>query len=239
MVDKMPVATKPVLPPLQTPKSTSFPSDLLKTPLSGVGAVIKQEDDLKTPITPPSAYTDFLKALTPVLTSPPPLSALPRTFPSDDSSGRNTPTSEPSTSSSFSPCRCDSIKSPNGAPPTPSSAFAHTRPTSAGLRRLRIPQSPLHSAPLQTPGSAPSPMSASVARSPFSPADWNLDSNGHRYFEAPRSACIRPVSVRSVVTRTVTYKRTPLDPAPKGKKRKLDAPEMPPPPAVPASTAVV
>jgi hypothetical protein len=82
-------------------------------------------------------------------------------------------------------------------------------------------------------------MSAGLARSPFSPADWNLDSNGQRYFEAPRSACIRPVSVRSVVTRTVTYKRTPLDPAPKGKKRKLDAPEMLPPPAVSASTAVV
>jgi len=239
LVDNMPTTSKPVLPPLQTPKSASFPSDLLKTPLSGVGCVIKQEEDLKTPITPPSAYTDFLKAITPVLSSPPPLSALPRSLSSDDSSGRNTPTSEPSTSCSFSFCKCESAKSPNGAPPTPSSAFAHTRPSSAGLRRLRIPQSPLHSACLHTPGSAQSPMSASIARSPFSPADWNLDSNGHRYFEAPRSSCIRPVSVRSVVTRTVTYKRTPLDPAPKGKKRKLDAPEMPPPPAVSAPTAVV
>jgi len=38
----------------------------------------------------------------------------------------------------------------------------------------------------------------------------------------PRSACSKPVSVRSVVTRTVTYKRTTpnLDPAPKGKRRK-------------------
>lgn len=228
----MPATTKPVLPPLQTPKSASFPSDLLRTPLSGVGCVIKQEDSLTTPITPPSAYTDFLKALTPILTSPPPLSALPRSLSSDASSGRNTPTSEPSTSSSFSSCKCDGVKSPNAAPPTPSSAYAHTRPASAGLRRLRIPQSPL-------PGGAQSPMSASIARSPFSPADWNLDSTGHRYFETPRSACIRPVSVRSVVTRTVTYKRTDLDPAPKGKKRKLDSPDMPPPPAASTSTAVV
>ena len=235
----MPAATKPVLPPLQTPKSASFPSDLLKTPLSGIGCVIKQEENLKTPITPPSAYTDFLKALTPVLTSPPPLSALPRSLSSEDSSGRNTPTSEPSTSSSFSFCKCESLKSPIGAPPTPSSAFAHARPTSAGLRRLRIPQSPLYAPSLHTPGSAQSPMSASIARSPFSPADWNLDSTGHRYFEMPKSASIRPVSVRSVVTRTVTYKRTDLDPAPKGKKRKIDKPDMPPPPAATASTAVV
>ena len=93
--DKMPAANKPVLPPLQTPKSASFPSDLLKTPLSGVGCAIKQEEDLKTPITPPSAYTDFLKALTPILTSPHPLSALPRSL-SDESSG------SPSCQASFS-----------------------------------------------------------------------------------------------------------------------------------------
>lgn len=32
------------------------------------------------------------------------------------------------------------------------------------------------------------------------------------------------MSVRQVVTRTVTYCRTPLEPAPRGKRRKLDAP---------------
>ena len=30
------------------------------------------------------------------------------------------------------------------------------------------------------------------------------------------------VSVRQVVTRTVTYSRTPLDPAPKGKRRRVE-----------------
>ena len=256
----MAATKKPILPPLQTPKSASFPSDLLlKTPLSAVGSVIKQEEGINTPITPPSAYTDFLKALTPVLTSPPPLSAVPplsgiprslsdsavptRSFaPSEDSSNTTTPISEPPSSKSFSFCKCEGVKSPHGANPTPPSPFAHpSQParTPTSLRRLRIPQSPLHSAPLYTPHSAQSPMSATIARSPFSPADWNLDATGHRYFETPRSACVRPVSVRSVVTRTVTYKRTPLDPAPKGKKRKMDGPDMPPPPPNTAQTAVV
>lgn len=58
-------------------------------------------------------------------------------------------------------------------------------------------------------------------RSPFSPADWYVEGKA-RYFEPPRSGCHRPVSVRQVVTRTVTYTRTPLDPAPKGKRRKLE-----------------
>jgi hypothetical protein len=59
-------------------------------------------------------------------------------------------------------------------------------------------------------------MSATTLRSPYSPADWKL-----RYIETPRSACGNPVSVKQVVTRTVTYKRTPLDPPPKGKRRKM------------------
>jgi len=34
------------------------------------------------------------------------------------------------------------------------------------------------------------------------------------------------VHVRQVVTRTVTYCRTPLDPAPKGKRRKLEVEDV-------------
>ena len=34
------------------------------------------------------------------------------------------------------------------------------------------------------------------------------------------------VSVRQVVTRTVTYCRTPLEPAPKGKRRKIEVEEV-------------
>ena len=213
----MPTATataKPVLPPLQTPKSATFPSELHSCSLPSLIGVIKQEDDLKTPITPPVAYTDFLKALTPVLASPMTTGVSFNSTTSDkSSSGKTTPTSQPSTANSSCFCICEGRKSPNNVV-APSSTFARpksgrvTSPNS--LRRLRIPQSPLYSPATESPLSV---------RSPFSPADWVLD-GGVRYFEAPRSACARPVSVRQVVTRTVTYKRTPLDPAPKGKRKR-------------------
>jgi hypothetical protein len=232
----MPAAVaKPILPPLQTPKSATFPSEILSGHTSSLSA-IKQEDDLRTPITPPIAYTDFLKTLTPVLSTASPRSALPRTFSfEEEASTKSTPATEPPTSysSCFPFSRYDTHKSPPtsaAAVGTPPSPFVHPRsarsPTS-GLRRLRIPPSPLCS-----PGAADSPRSAtfSAMRSPFSPSEWVLDSNGNRYFEAPRSASIRPVSVRSVVTRTVTYKRTPpLEPAPKGKKRKISDEATTPP----------
>ncbi|ETN38375.1 uncharacterized protein HMPREF1541_06410 [Cyphellophora europaea CBS 101466] len=229
--------TKPVLPPLQTTKSASLPSEIVETPLSArISAVIKQEQCLKTPITPPAAYTDYLKALTPVLASPP-TSALARSMSDESTATRDSVTSNPASAKS------EEQKSPqsNGSqPPTP------YRRTSSGLRRLRIPHSPAYSpstcgpSPRTTMSSLPS---GSAIYSPFSPADWSLDSASRKYFDAPRSACSKPVTVRSTVTRTVTYKRSPpLDPAPKGKRRKLEeASEMPPPsatsPAPPTAVA--
>jgi hypothetical protein len=240
----MPAAVaKPILPPLQTPKTATFPSEIAQSPLPSSLSSIKQEDGIKTPITPPVAYTDFLKTLTPVLSTASPRSALPRSFSFESSSGRSTPTTEPltSNSSSFSFCRRDTQKSPpaSAAAIVPPSPFTHARSARSptGLRRLRIPPSPLCSPGTDSPRSA----SISAMRSPFSPSDWALDSNGTRYFETPRSACVRPVSVRSVVTRTVTYKRTPpLEPAPKGKKRKVSNGAIPSPVLVASPpTAVV
>ena len=238
----MPAAVeRPVLPPLQTPKTATFPSEILASPLPSSIISVKREEDLRTPITPPIAYTDFLKTLTPVLSSASPHSALPRTFSFDESSNKSTPFTEPSTatSSNFPSCRCENHKSPSASTScAPSSPYF--RPPSArsptGLRRLRIPPSPLCSPGNDSPRSS----NLSTMRSPFSPADWALDSSGHRYFETPRSACVRPVSVRSVVTRTVTYKRTPsLEAAPKGKKRKFSDGSMTPPtpPTAPAVLA--
>jgi hypothetical protein len=228
----MPTAiTKPVLPPLQTPKTASFPSEIVETPLSAcLSAVIKQEEiGLNTPITPPVAYMDFLKALTPIAASPPP-SALSRSL-SDEST--QTVQSATSTTSSFT-SKSDGHKSPGGSlPPTP------FRRTPSHLRRLRIPHSPAFT---NSATSGPSPRTlssiptSSIIYSPYSPADWSLDSATRKHFDPPRSACSKPVSVRSVVTRTVTYKRSPpLDPAPKGKRRKLDDGSMKPPPS-PATT---
>lgn len=58
------------------------------------------------------------------------------------------------------------------------------------------------------------PLSAAPWSATYSPRDADPETNG------------KPgkVSVRQVVTRTVTYCRTPLEPAPRGKRRKLDAP---------------
>lgn len=235
----MPAAVaKPVLPPLQTPKTASFPSEI-SSPLPSSLSAIKKEDDLRTPITPPTAYTDFLKTLTPILSSASPRSAIPRTFSFEDVSAKSTPRTEPSTTTSATfPCRCDSHKSPpasaTGAPSSPYFRPRSARSPGSCLRRLRIPPSPLGSPANDSPRSS----SLSQMRSPFSPADWSLDKDGHRYIETPRSGPVRPVSVRSVVTRTVTYKRTPsLDAAPKGKKRKMsDGTLTPPTPTVVLAT---
>jgi hypothetical protein len=134
-----------------------------------------------------------------------------------------------SATSSFT-SKSDGHKSPGGSlPPTP------FRRTPSHLRRLRIPHSPAYTSSA-TSGPSPRTLSSlpsgSIMFSPYSPADWSIDSATRKHFETPRSACPKPVSVRSVVTRTVTYKRSPpLDPAPKGKKRKLDHGEMKPPPS--------
>lgn len=226
--------TKPVLPPLQTPKTASFPSEIVETPLSAcLSAVIKQERGLKTPITPPTAYTDFLNALTPVLATPP-TSALQRSLSDESTQTTNSANSANSATSSLTN-KSEGHKSNGSLPPTP------FRRTPSHLRRLRIPHSPAYTSSA-TSGPSPRTMSSlpsgSILYSPFSPADWSIDSATRKHFEPARSACPKPVSVRSVVTRTVTYKRSPpLDPAPKGKKRKLDGGDMKPPPSPATTTA--
>lgn len=204
---------------LRTPRSATLPSELPRSPAPGFLDLIKQEDELKTPITPPTAYTEFLKALSPALSSP--SSSRSSTF-SDKSSGKSTPTSAPPSAGSACSCGHES-QTATSAPIIPPSPFvrppnsvrpAHSARTPTSLRRLRIPQSPLYSPATDSPKS-------SAIRSPFSPAEWYLEGKT-RYYESPRTGCHRPVSVRQVVTRTVTYTRTPLDPAPKGKRRKLE-----------------
>jgi hypothetical protein len=206
--------SKPKLAQLKTPMTSTFPSELsalsARSPLPGYADFIKQEDGIKTPITPPTAYTDFLKTMT----SP---------VPGDkSSSGRTTPTSAPSTGSSEHSdcsCNCDTHKSPTSiAPPTPF-IYPSSAPSTGRLGRLRIPASPAYSA-------AESPMSAtSAVRSPFSarsPYDWDFKSKG-RYFDIKSPITVRSSvrQVREIVTRTVTY--TPrMSPAPRGKRRKIE-----------------
>ncbi|TAQ83437.1 hypothetical protein B7494_g8239 [Chlorociboria aeruginascens] len=206
-------STKPKLPQLQTPVTSTFPSELsalsARSPLPGYADfVIKQEDGIKTPITPPLAYTDFLKSMS---TASPVLG--------DKSSGRTTPTSAPSTGSEHSECSCH--KSPITAPPTPFT-YPSSAPASGRLARIRIPPSPAASctgSPMSASSIIRSPFSARSARSPY---DWDFKSKG-RYFDisSPKNTRSSVRQVREIVTRTVTY--TPrMSPAPKGKRRKIE-----------------
>ena len=241
---------KPFLHPLKTPKTATFPSELhddnniAKTPSTTSDTTIKHEPGTATPITPPTAYTEFLKAMTPVFTSP--VSAgtsFPR-FQFDKPTGPagqgQAPTSAPTPTSTTNSQPTSAVSGTFGfherepfvksatLPPPPATATG-TGPTSSGpgairknqsLRRLRIPPS-MHLSPVTTTASD-APQSATTLRSPFSPVDWKL-----RYME-PRSATTatssagagRSVSVRQVVTRTVTYKRMQLEAPPKGKGKR-------------------
>ncbi|KAL3464999.1 hypothetical protein BJX64DRAFT_285865 [Aspergillus heterothallicus] len=206
---------KPVLPPLKTPSNITFPSEL-HDDLSSNSS--RNEDGSSTPITPPTAYTDFLKAFTPIFSSP--RSAEGVDFSKYKFEGRPvySPRSQPASavSGSFNfnePARSATTSLP---PPTPY-APPHPRRELSNLRRLRIPPALRYS-----PTSTEPPRSAMSARSPYSPADWRL-----RYFDAPRSALPRSsssnhhkMSVRHVITHTITYKTTELDAPPKGKRRK-------------------
>ena len=212
---------KPVLPPLKTPKSATFPSEL-HDDSSASSISIKQEDSA-TPITPnsslplPKAYTEFLDALTPVFS---PASAGPNSqkfsFEKTGASPTSQPASALSTSFSFSTCgRSPTVSLP---PPTPGSAVNLCKGFSSP-RHLPLPRpykySPGTDSPMSaTPMSAPS-LRSPYSASPYSSADWKL-----RYGDPPRSASGKPVSVKEIVTRTVTYKRTQLDAPPKGKRRK-------------------
>jgi len=209
----MATSTKPKLPQLKTPKTSTFPSEIsalsARTPLSAFPDFIKSEDGIKTPITPPIAYTDFLKTMASPVTG-------------EKLSGRSSPTSAPlsATSSEHSncSCNCETHKEPTSAVVPSPFVYPSSAPASTRMK-LRIPPSPAIS-------NNDSPLSAtSVVRSPFSarsPYDWDLNSKG-RYFDikSPKTPRSGVRHVREIVTRTVRY--TPrMSPAPKGKRRKLD-----------------
>ncbi|KAK8180260.1 hypothetical protein HDK77DRAFT_101469 [Phyllosticta capitalensis] len=237
--------TKPTL-ALKTPVSATYPSEI-SSPAVLTPTLLKHEEGEKTPITPPAAYVDFLKTFSPVLMSPAPSSTSSR-FNFDDrpttsrttsaSSTSTQPTSTPSEPSEKSekPTSTQTTPDENSSKETPTSSATakpkgemrvtipppspFVRPLSARAPRLRIPPSPLSA-------SARSPMSARSLHSPYTIAlsPGGLSMTGREN----DSAANRAVSVRQVVTRTVTYSRTPteernvatLDPAPRGKKRRI------------------
>ncbi|KAH7023207.1 hypothetical protein EDB80DRAFT_33261 [Ilyonectria destructans] len=229
--------TKPKLGKLTTPVTATFPSEITSamtaTPISAISFNFKPDPDfIKTPISPPLAYTDFLsKAMS--LNSP----AM--------GSGQTTPDSLPDTASSKQSdcsCKCESssptsttstsskvsfnMSPPATAPVVPPSPFPTSAPMSApptgaaGFPSLKLPPSPAVS-------HMDSPLSATTARSPFSARpvhsvfDWDAALKARFAEKKQKSSRTSVRHIREVVTRTVTY--TPrMAPAPKGKRRKIE-----------------
>ncbi|KAJ5389756.1 uncharacterized protein N7496_000824 [Penicillium cataractarum] len=200
---------KPFLYPLKTPKSHTFPSELYDDLPSSRSDSIKREDGSATPMTPLS-YTQFLEKHASAAYSP---SSAGAEFPKFNFEKRRpSPISVPSSASTNAPLSAyEGPKTTSATMPSPSPIAASPRSARLPntLRRLRIPTTCVYS-PITD-----SPRSARTIHSPFSPSDWKI-----RCIETPRSAGGKSVSVRQVVTRTVTYKRTHLEPPPKGKRRK-------------------
>ncbi|KAJ6152953.1 hypothetical protein N7497_007272 [Penicillium chrysogenum] len=199
--------TKPVLPPLKTPKTMTFPSELHESPLTAGSDFIKREEGSSTPITPPQAYTEFLKALTPVFTSP-------------VSAGVDFPKFK------FEKRRPSPISVPSSA----TSTVFSTRDNLSARDSPKVASATLP---------PPSPPEPTIGQAPLQLYD---------VYEFHTHACIRPLRIhrevhaqydlhfpppigRSGISRhrrvragsllaTVTYKRTHLDPPPRGKRRK-------------------
>ncbi|KAI1107835.1 hypothetical protein F4804DRAFT_328863 [Jackrogersella minutella] len=227
-------ASKPKLAQLTTPVTATFPSELsalsARTPLSAVPDFIKEEfpNSAKTPISPPLAYMDFLKAMS-VPSPVAPEKKSGTSTPEDDSTQESAPSTASSEQTDCS-CKCGNHRSPAGIPLSP---FANQPMSAPPVGATAFPS--LHMPPSPAVSTIDSPLSATAARSPFSarsvrsPFDWEaaLKSRYAQESRAQKSSAKSVRHIREVVTRTVTY--TPrMDPAPKGKRRKtahLDCPK--------------
>ncbi|KAG6014654.1 hypothetical protein E4U43_006297 [Claviceps pusilla] len=240
----MPI-TKPKLEKLSTPLTATFPSEISSattaTPLSALIFSKKMDPDfIKTPITPPSAYTDFLsKAMalnSPSITladlSPDSIKSDPDTE-AFERSPKSEAVSPASTASSKSTAL---VSAPVSAPvrarapavartplPTsaPMSAPRSAPPAASKFPSIKLPPSPAISN-VDSPLSASTSRSSLSARSIHSVFDWDAALKA-RFAEKKKQKASRPSirHIREVVTRTVTY--TPLmEPAPRGKRRRVE-----------------
>ncbi|KAF5023873.1 hypothetical protein F66182_4077 [Fusarium sp. NRRL 66182] len=229
----MPTA-KPKLGKLTTPVTATFPSEITSaTPISAVSFNFKPDPDfLKTPISPPMAYTDFLtKAM--ALNSPAMSSgqttpdSLPDTAASEETDTSSKRESTPPSSASSTTSKASARPTPPAtAPMVPPSPFTCPTPMSAppigaaSFPSLKVPPSP-------SVVNMDSPLSATTARSPFSARpvhsvfDWDAALKARLLEKKQKSSRTSVRHIREVVTRTVTY--TPrMAPAPKGKRRKVE-----------------
>ncbi|EHK15739.1 uncharacterized protein TRIVIDRAFT_38063 [Trichoderma virens Gv29-8] len=230
----MPAATaRPKLGKLSTPVTSTFPSDIHSastiTPKSALTFAYKPDPSyIKTPISPPLAYTDFLSkalslnspALAPGEISP---DSAPTSAVSDKSETSSTD-ERPSPVSSAASSKPSSPASATAVPPTPFTAPLpmSAPPTGANcFPSLKVPPSPAIS-------NLDSPLSSRLIGSPFSARsihsvfDWDAALKARLgEVKKQKSSRVSVRHIREVVTRTVTY--TPkMDPAPRGKRRKVE-----------------
>ncbi|CCF39699.1 hypothetical protein CH063_10465 [Colletotrichum higginsianum] len=221
-------ANRPKLAQLATPVTSTFPSETIfsaSTPLSA-RPMSCRDLPIKTPISPPTAYTDFLKHMS--LNSPAAFKPSTSGETTPESTPESTPDSLPSTATSEQTdvsCKCEhehEHKAPATAPAIPPSPFTQlpmsAPPTGANsFPSLKIPPSPAVSH-VDSPMSARSPFSARSFHSVF---DWDAALKAKRLNDAKKPSRTSVRHIREVVTRTVTY--TPrMNPAPKGKRRKVE-----------------
>ncbi|KAL4990223.1 hypothetical protein BDW68DRAFT_154807 [Aspergillus falconensis] len=206
------MAPRPELYPLQTPKHITFPSELQEY-LRPTNPSPACNDGKGPSVPPPLAYTEFLKALSPVFGSPP--ESATTSSPYGLNKQLPSPQSLPSTAStaSFSGNTATATKThrrTRSGPPTPLNV-PRSAAEAGQFRRLRMSPSYLYS-----PGAVDSPKSAHAVRSPYPPAERRV-----RYVDSPGSAA-RSITIQHIVTHTVTLKRVPsLAPPPKGKRRRM------------------
>ncbi|RDK45054.1 Glutathione S-transferase, N-terminal domain family protein [Aspergillus niger] len=209
--------TKPVLPPLYTPKNMTFPSELrertwtcldIDRPIKEEGKDVETEKVENVTITPPPAYTEFINTFSPIFSSS--ANSRENFYKYMSDKPRPSPSSPPLTATSATFPSGNSPKAITATVPTQAPRVARPTKSPIHAQRMRLPAPYLY-----TPVSA-SPRSAHPLRSPFTPSDRR-----QRFFESPVSENGNTFCVRHIVTTTITYKRTPqLDPPPLGKRRK-------------------
>ncbi|KAL2850322.1 hypothetical protein BJY01DRAFT_210031 [Aspergillus pseudoustus] len=208
------MAPRPELYPLKTPSQLTFPSELQEY-LRATSAEPTRQNITRGPsVQPPQAYTEFLKALSPVFGSPSECGSTPYTsYPHQKQIP--SPQSLPSATSitSFPGEVTPSTKAHTSSGHTSPSYVPRSAVEPRQYRRIRM--SPHY---VCSPTSADSPKSAHPLRSPYPPVDRRV-----RYVESPSSAGGRSITIQHIITHTVTLKRVPsLAPPPKGKRRRAN-----------------
>ncbi|KAJ8603874.1 hypothetical protein MRB53_042049 [Persea americana] len=242
---------------METPGSGTFPSEIARSPMACSPGFLRNQEAMRTPLTPPSAYLDFLKQMTPAMPSPMSTGRSSRFHFGDEKCERLSEITNDKPATSASPpdsqpalSRNTSYESnlSNSSTNTSVSDYSAIQtaaariepPLSARIRpespRIVIPPSPhAQFAKPGQPRSSRTPKRLQIPTSPFSPNNGASPYSSTPLSGAPWSASFSPsnadpeangkpgrVSVRHTVTRTIVYCRTPLEPAPRGKRRKVD-----------------